>query len=53
MSTHSLPIAEELCDRMGIINSGKLVFLDTKEKIIEYKQKYDGTLESLFLALTK
>ena len=53
MSTHSLPIAEELCDRMGIINSGKLVFLDTKEKIIEYKQKYDGTLESLFLSLTK
>jgi ABC-2 type transport system ATP-binding protein len=52
MSTHSLLVAEELCDRVGIINNGKLVFLDTKEKLDVYKQQYDGTLESLFLALT-
>jgi len=53
MSTHSLPTAEELCDRIGIIHHGKLVFLDTLSKLREQKQRLDGTLESLFLELTK
>lgn len=53
MSTHSLPVAEELCDRIGIINNGRLVFVDTQEKLQVYKQKYDGKLESVFLELTK
>lgn len=53
MSTHSLPIAEELCDRIGIINNGRLVFVDTQEKLQVYKQQFDGNLESVFLELTK
>jgi len=53
MSTHSLPTAEELCDRIGIIHHGKLIFLDTLSKLREQKQRLDGTLESLFLDLTK
>jgi ABC-2 type transport system ATP-binding protein len=53
MSTHSLPIAEELCNRIGIINNGQLVFVDTQEKLQVYKQQYDGNLESVFLELTK
>ena len=53
MSTHSLPIAEELCSRIGIINNGQLVFVDTQEKLQVYKQQYDGKLESVFLELTK
>jgi ABC-2 type transport system ATP-binding protein len=53
MSTHSLPTAEELCSRIGIIHQGKLVFLDTLSKLREQKQNLDGTLESLFLELTK
>jgi ABC-2 type transport system ATP-binding protein len=53
MSTHSLPTAEELCDRIGIIHHGKLVFLDTLSRLREQKQRPDGTLESLFLELTK
>lgn len=53
MSTHSLPIAEELCSRIGIINNGQLVFVDTQEKLQQYKQQYDGKLESVFLELTK
>jgi ABC-2 type transport system ATP-binding protein len=53
MSTHSLPTAEELCDRIGIIHRGRLVFLDTLSKLREQKQRPDGTLESLFLELTK
>ncbi len=53
MSTHSLPVAEELCDRIGIIHNGRLVFVDTREKLQVYKQQFDGKLESVFLDLTK
>jgi ABC-2 type transport system ATP-binding protein len=53
MSTHSLPVAEELCDRIGIIHNGRLVFVDTQEKLQVYKQQFDGKLESVFLELTK
>ncbi len=53
MSTHSLPVAEELCDRIGIIHNGRLVFVDTREKLQAFKQQYDGKLESVFLELTK
>jgi len=53
MSTHSLPVAEELCDRIGIIHNGRLVFVDTQEKLQAYKQQFDGKLESVFLDLTK
>jgi ABC-2 type transport system ATP-binding protein len=53
MSTHSLPTAEELCDRIGIVHHGKLVFLDTLSKLREQRQRLDDTLESLFLELTK
>jgi ABC-2 type transport system ATP-binding protein len=53
MSTHSLPVAEELCDRIGIIKSGRLIFCDTQEKLNVYKQRYDGRFESVFLELTK
>ena len=53
MSTHSLPTAEEVCDRIGIIHHGKLIFLDTLKRLQEQKRGADGTLESVFLELTK
>ncbi|RPI04374.1 MAG: ABC transporter ATP-binding protein [Ignavibacteriae bacterium] len=53
MSTHSLPVAEELCDRIGIINEGKLVFCDTREQLQRDKLRYDGKFESVFLEVTK
>jgi ABC-2 type transport system ATP-binding protein len=53
MSTHSLPIAEELCDRIGFIKDGRLVFLGTQDDLQAYKQQYDGKFESVFLELTK
>lgn len=53
MSTHSLPVAEELCDRIGIIKDGRLIFADTQERLQTYKQQYNGKLESVFLELTK
>jgi ABC-2 type transport system ATP-binding protein len=53
MSTHSLPVAEELCNRIGIINDGKLIFCDTRERLQHDKQRYEGGFESVFLELTK
>lgn len=53
MSTHSLPVAEELGDRIGIIKDGKLVFEDRRDDRHSFKDKYNGQLESLFLELTK
>jgi ABC-2 type transport system ATP-binding protein len=53
MSTHSLPVAEELCSRIGIIKNGTLIFCDTQEKLQVYKTQYDGKFESVFLELTK
>lgn len=53
MSTHSLEMVEELCDRIGIIKEGKLIFLDRRENLHHHKSKYDGRLESVFLELTK
>ena len=51
-STHVLEVAEKLCDRIGIINKGKLVFVGTFE---EMKQKFkeEASLEKLFLELTE
>jgi ABC-2 type transport system ATP-binding protein len=53
MSTHSLPMAEELCDRIGFIKDGRLVFIGSQTELQVYKQKYDGKFESVFLELTK
>ena len=51
-STHVLEVAEKLCDRVGIINNGKLVFVGTFE---EMKQKFkeQASLEELFLEITE
>ena len=51
-STHILEVAEKLCDRVGIINKGKLVFVGTLEEMKE-KFKENGSLEELFLEITE
>jgi len=53
MSTHSLEVAEELCDQIGIILRGRLVALGTVDELHEQAGRHDGaTLESVFLRLT-
>lgn len=51
-STHILEVAEKLCDRVGIINKGKLVFVGTFEELKD-KFKENGSLEELFLEITE
>ena len=50
MCSHLLSVVEELCDRIGIINSGRLIAVGTVEEIIA--QSGTGTLEEAFIALT-
>jgi ABC-2 type transport system ATP-binding protein len=50
-STHVLEVAEKLCDRVGIINKGKLIAQGTVEEI--RGKATDGSLESVFLTLTE
>ena len=51
-STHILEVAEKLCDRVGIINKGKLVFVGTLDEMKE-KFKENGSLEEFFLEITE
>jgi ABC-2 type transport system ATP-binding protein len=48
--SHILPVVEELCDRIGIINQGKLIALGTVDEIIA--QTKTKTLEEAFIAIT-
>ena len=48
--SHILPVVEELCDRIGIINQGKLIAVGTVGDIIA--QTGTNTLEEAFIAMT-
>ncbi|TCD46136.1 ABC transporter ATP-binding protein [Streptococcus sp. X16XC17] len=48
-STHILSVAEQLCDRIGILKKGELIFIGTLEKL---RQAYpDQNLETIYLQL--
>jgi ABC-2 type transport system ATP-binding protein len=48
LTTHYLEEAEELCDRIGIIQNGKLIALEETQHLIG-----DGSLQDIFLELTR
>jgi ABC-2 type transport system ATP-binding protein len=53
MSTHSLEVAEQLCDRIGIIQRGRLIALGAMEDLRQQAGRAtDTTLEGIFLQLT-
>ena len=51
MSTHTLVVAEEIADRIGIMSSGNLIFVGTLAELRERVEIDDGSLETLYLAL--
>lgn len=51
-STHILEVAERLCDRVGIINKGRLIASGTMEEL-RAMHKTDKSLEEIFLELTE
>jgi len=52
MSTHTLEIAEALCDRIAIIQAGKIVAAGTMAELKQQTRSGDIGLEDLFLRLT-
>jgi len=52
MSTHILEIAERMCDRVGIIDKGKLIAEGTIQELREKAKDKSANLEDLFLELT-
>lgn len=51
LSTHILEIAERMCDRVGIIQSGELIAVGTVDEL-RRKTGEQSSLEDLFLKLT-
>ena len=52
MSTHTLEIAEDLCNRIGVIHHGRLVALGSTGDLRGTAQLREGDLEDVFLRLT-
>ncbi|HZZ81652.1 MAG TPA: ABC transporter ATP-binding protein [Gemmataceae bacterium] len=52
LSTHSLDIAQELSDRIGVINQGRLIACGTLEALRQHAD-HMGTLEEVFLKMTE
>lgn len=52
MSTHSLDIAEEICDTIGIINKGKLIKIMSREELKKEIEDKRSNLTDIFLTLT-
>lgn len=55
LTTHDLAEADRLCDRIGILNEGRLVVEGTPEELVERVAREHGqppTLESVFMTWT-
>ena len=52
-STHIMEIAQELCNRIAIINRGKIVGIGTVEELRQQANKFGASLEDVFLRLTE
>ena len=52
MSTHSLEVAEEVCEEIAIIQAGRIIAQGTAEDL-RRKAGMNGSLENIFLRLTE
>jgi ABC-2 type transport system ATP-binding protein len=52
MTTHVLAVAEQMCDRVGIINGGRLITLGTMTELRTLVGRETASLEDIFLHLT-
>jgi ABC-2 type transport system ATP-binding protein len=53
MSTHTLAMAEEMADRLGIMVRGRLRFLGTVPELREQMALETTSLEQLYLRITE
>jgi ABC-2 type transport system ATP-binding protein len=52
-STHIMEVAEDLCDRIAIMNRGKLVGIGTMDELRQQADRLGANLEDVFLRLTE
>lgn len=52
LSTHTLEVAESLCDRIAIINEGEIIALGTMDDLRSQAQAGGAHLEEIFLKVT-
>lgn len=52
LTTHILEIAEQMCDRIGIISDGDIIALGTMDELRTIDGRTEGSLEDIFLELT-
>lgn len=53
ISTHTLKVAEDICDRIGIIHKGSLIASGTPENLKRQVNETDADLEQVFIRLTE
>ncbi len=53
LSTHLLHIAQEICDRVGIIHRGRLIAVGTVDELLRQVEVERPDLEEIFLRLTE
>jgi len=52
LSTHSLDVAQQLADRIGVVHHGRLISCGTLDEL-RRQADHQGTLEDVFLKLTE
>ena len=52
LSTHTMAVAEEVCDRIAIIHRGRIIALGTMDELRLEADRPGSNLEDVFLALT-
>lgn len=52
MSTHTLKVAQDTCDRIGVINKGRLIAIGTTAELQRAANVSEADLEQVFLNLT-
>ncbi len=53
VSTHTMAIAEEICDRIAILRKGKIIAMGAMEQLRAQAKASNNDLESIFLELTE
>lgn len=53
LSTHTMSVAEEVCDRIAIIHHGRIAALGTMDELRAEADRAGSHLEEIFLALTE
>ena len=53
MSTHTLQVAQDLCQRIGVIHRGRLIATGSPEQLMRQAKSTETDLEAVFIRLTE